>query len=288
MKPLLPAIFPASRILRAAALMLVLLAQATALRAFPPAPPHTFTGMVRNEWGDPIDVSSAQVFLETTNGVSLSVNIRAAAGAGVNYRLEVPMDTRATIDLSDPNAMATGFPFRLRVRIGTKTYLPMEMAVGFQGIGKPAVTQRLDLTLGVDSDGDGLPDAWELANGLNPNDPTDADKDSDGDGLSNRTEYLIGTYAFDPAVGFSLTPVGVSADGDALLEFFAVRGRTYTVMSSADLKTWSASSLKPVAADGTVGGLQPGITATDYRNLRVAVPFGSGGPTNLFFKAMVQ
>jgi len=36
-----------------------------------------------------------------------------------------------------------------------------------------------------DSDGDGLPDAWEIANGLNPNDPVDALKDPDSDGLTN-------------------------------------------------------------------------------------------------------
>ncbi len=257
------------------------------VHAYPPAPPHVFTGMVRNEWGDPLDVKGAQVFLETTNGVKVISEISAIAGNGVNYRLEIPMDTRTAIDLYSGSAMVTGFPFRLRVRIGTKTYLPMEMTTAFLAIGKPAETQRLDLTLGVDSDGDGLPDAWELANGLNPNDPTDADKDSDGDGLSNRTEYLIGTYAFDPAVGFSLTPVGLSGS-DALLEFFAVRGRTYTVMASADLKNWSNTSLKAVAADGTLGVAQPNLTATQYRNLRVAVPFSDGGATNLFFKAMVQ
>ena len=32
-----------------------------------------------------------------------------------------------------------------------------------------------------DSDGDGIPDDWEIANGLNPNDPIDALKDPDSD-----------------------------------------------------------------------------------------------------------
>jgi hypothetical protein len=44
-----------------------------------------------------------------------------------------------------------------------------------------------------DSDGEGLPDAWEKQHGLNPNDPTDAVKDSDGDGYTNIEEFINGT-----------------------------------------------------------------------------------------------
>lgn len=45
----------------------------------------------------------------------------------------------------------------------------------------------------ADSDGDGMPDAYEQDNGLNPNDATDADGDLDGDGRSNREEFEQGT-----------------------------------------------------------------------------------------------
>jgi pectate lyase len=45
----------------------------------------------------------------------------------------------------------------------------------------------------ADSDHDGMPNAWEIANGLNPNDPSDANQDFDGDGYTNLEEYLNGT-----------------------------------------------------------------------------------------------
>lgn len=44
-----------------------------------------------------------------------------------------------------------------------------------------------------DADGDGLSDSYEIENGLDPNDPTDADQDADGDGISNYQEFLDGT-----------------------------------------------------------------------------------------------
>jgi uncharacterized repeat protein (TIGR01451 family) len=44
-----------------------------------------------------------------------------------------------------------------------------------------------------DNDNDGIPDDWEIANGLNPLGPEDAAEDSDGDGVSNLEEFNNGT-----------------------------------------------------------------------------------------------
>ena len=44
----------------------------------------------------------------------------------------------------------------------------------------------------VDTDGDGMPDEWEIANGLNPNDPSDANGDCTGDGYTNIEKYING------------------------------------------------------------------------------------------------
>jgi hypothetical protein len=58
-------------------------------------------------------------------------------------------------------------------------------------------------TYPTDADGDGMPDTWETARGLNPNDPSDWNKDRDGDGYLNIEEYI---NSFFPAVISSLPP----------------------------------------------------------------------------------
>ena len=75
-----------------------------------------------------------------------------------------------------------------------------------------------------DTDGDGLPDAWEIANGLSPYDSdTDGDgtpdgsEDGDLDGLTNLTEYRAGTDPDDPnSDGDSTLDKDEDADADGL------------------------------------------------------------------------
>ena len=59
----------------------------------------------------------------------------------------------------------------------------------------------------VDSDKDGMPDGWELDNGLNPNDPSDALLDKDKDGSTNIEEFQNGTDPNNP-----------DTDGDTVLD----------------------------------------------------------------------
>jgi bacillopeptidase F (M6 metalloprotease family) len=63
-----------------------------------------------------------------------------------------------------------------------------------------------------DVDGDGMPDAWETAHGLNPLDPADALIDADGDHLTNLTEYTRGT-----------NPNGADTDGDRMPDDWEIR-----------------------------------------------------------------
>lgn len=63
-----------------------------------------------------------------------------------------------------------------------------------------------------DTDGDGLPNLWEIANGLDPNNPNGVNGklgDPDGDGYSNYDEYLAGS---DPQSASSI-PGDIDGDG---------------------------------------------------------------------------
>ncbi len=89
----------------------------------------------------------------------------------------------------------------------------------------PSAAQPND---GADTDGDGLPDAWELAHGTNPFVP-DADADPDHDGMSNLQEFLAGT---DPQSALSLLKLSaaINSPGSVTLQFMAISNHTYSVL----------------------------------------------------------
>jgi hypothetical protein len=98
---------------------------------------------------------------------------------------------------------------------------------------------------GVDSDGDGLPDAWELANGLNPL-ANDASQDNDGDGLSNLQEYLTGT---NPNDAHSFLRIDAANESLQLrLNFYAAAGRSYSILYRDSLDNGSWTHLADVEA----------------------------------------
>ncbi len=87
----------------------------------------------------------------------------------------------------------------------------------------------LTVALNVDSDSDGLPDDFEIANGLNPNNPADAGFDPDNDGLTNLQEFQNGsslTIADTDGDGLTdgedvsrgLSPIDPDSDDDGVLD----------------------------------------------------------------------
>jgi hypothetical protein len=118
-----------------------------------------------------------------------------------------------------------------------------------------------------DTDGDGLPDDWELAHGLTVG-ANDAALDLDGDGLSNLQEFLAGTLPNSAASVFKVD--AITGGGAATLQFLAVSNRAYAVefRSLVGAGTWG--TLTNLAAQPTnrtviVTDPNPALTNRFYR-----------------------
>jgi len=127
----------------------------------------------------------------------------------------------------------------------------------------------------ADTDGDGMPDAWEMAHGLNPN-ANDAAFDADGDHMTNLAEFIAGTEPQDAQSYLKVDEITAST-GACLLRFNAVSNRTYSVLyrdtlvsgawlKLADVPTHATNRVETVGDTNVIGG------ARFYRLVTPGVP----------------
>lgn len=111
----------------------------------------------------------------------------------------------------------------------------------------------INVVIPDDSDGDGIPDEWEIANGLNPNNPADAAQDTDGDSLTNAQEYQLGT-----------NPRLVDTDGDGLTDSRELALGTNPLKADTDGDGLSDGQevlrgFNPLVADSDGDGIADGL-----------------------------
>ena len=255
--------------------------------AYPPNPYHLIFGTVRDEYGTPIQNAQAQVYLVATSGSQSKTFIQPNLAIGVNYQLPVPMDSLLKPDLYRSNALAAGAAFKMYVVIGNTTNVPIVSTSTVTNLGRPMEMTRIDLFLGVDSNGDGIPDAWELAflAALGSNlalGDLNAGMDLAHNGRTLMQEYLRGPYAFD--VERPLTVQMLEFNGGApLLEFPVSAGASYSVLGSTNLEEWTVLPFR-LPSEGSSGATRTNFTASASQALQVQVVAPDSEPKAQFFR----
>jgi agarase len=130
--------------------------------------------------------------------------------------------------------------------------------------------QATDAVLNADRDLDGMSDAWEIAYGFEPADPSDGALDSDLDGFDNAAEYQSGTNPFNSQSYLSVAGSMETGSGYKI-SFNAVSNRIYTIESSVDLQLEWSEWTNGILGDNSV---------MEFYNLEVA--------SNQFYRLKVE
>jgi hypothetical protein len=189
------------------------------------------------------------------------------------WSAEVPLTTNILIA---PTMFDQAQPIRLtNLADGTYTVsvIGKNSAGYWQSTNNPTASKTWTVTspAELDTDGDGMPDTWESAHQLDPEDPSDATEDADGDGANNLGEFIAGT---DPQDDTSVLKVlSESASGGTFtLAFTAVAGQSYAVLYTTNLPAqhWATlTNIDPQPATTTVHATDPGAGAGRERYYRL-------------------
>jgi hypothetical protein len=127
-----------------------------------------------------------------------------------------------------------------------------------------------------DTDGDGMTDAWEDANGLNKL-VSDAALDPDADGFNNLQEFTAGTNPQSAASRLKIDSI-VPVAGGAQITFLAASNKTYSILYHGPVWTGGWTKLVDVPAQPTTQSVSvtdnsaSGALPRFYRLVTPAIP----------------
>ena len=103
------------------------------------------------------------------------------------------------------------------------------------GVWSNVVYAHWQVSVFEDSDGDGIPDAWETLFFGNLT-TVNATSDHDGDGSSDYAEFVAGTNPTNPASCFAVTGMPGSGANEFVLQWGSVSNKSYSISRTPDLQ----------------------------------------------------
>jgi hypothetical protein len=228
----------------------------------------TSRGSIANGWTITLTMMPVAPLVTTnaaTNVVSTSATLNGTVdpfGQQTTYQFQLGPDTNYGFTQS---VLVAGSSASVPVSLNLSGLKPATTyhfrLVGTNATGTAmGIDRSFTTTAFSDSDGDLMPNDYETANTLNPNNSADASVDTDGDGMTNYQEYLAGTNPRSAASVLRVQSVQASG-GDIAITFPSVLGKMYTVQETNTLGgPWTTLS-EDVAGTGGI------VTVTDVEAL---------------------
>ena len=143
-------------------------------------------------------------YLEYTinNTVAANRYLMLQAGSLNGGTLRVEVDG---VDVTGPLTVAAQGNWTSQVPVVCPT--PVALSAGTHVVRLVSLSGGYNLaafSFDLESQNDGIPDAWKILNGLSTTDPNVASEDPDGDGFTNLQEYEQGTDPNDATNGFAV------------------------------------------------------------------------------------
>ena len=208
----------------------------------------------------------------------------SATDFGVNYSIDPAQPGYALLrgyaygaNIGWINFESTGNA-RLRFSDGRFEGYAYSANCGWINLGNGAFTLITDsVAPGIDSDGDGMADAFEFQ--FFGNLAMSGTADSDGDGMSNAAEYQQGTSPTSPGDRLRITLFSTNPGGtNSLLTWTSTAARLYQIEVNPDLRpnNWSVDPtfgiITPDAGTATTRNVTAGASAKRFYRVRAIRP----------------